>query len=386
MHHSLTRVRPHASHWKSASLAAMLAMCAVPAHAQITPGTRAPTAAEQQSFDLINRFRADPHGELSRMLGVSQATLSSTITMSSSASGADGTAWSANFWQTLAPGNPAAGAMDFFQVKPGNLMYQWSQLVGTNTLHPFTWNGNLGQSSLGYANLVVADAGASASPHAVPPYATFGFQRFTDAGYVNAATVGENIASNFPGNTAYQHAGFAVDWGSTANGIQAPSGHRNSMLSASFTELGIGMAAGWTAGNVTQVQHFGDRFDSAAEHVWGYAWQDPALGGYTYGEGLAGLTVQVVNAGNSVLGSTTTDANGGYMLDVTALANGNYTVRFLQGANLLGSQAVNISNLGLYKASFVTTPVPEPATWATLLAGGALLALRRRRTLRTSPN
>ncbi|WP_144290182.1 PEP-CTERM sorting domain-containing protein [Ideonella sp. A 288] len=366
-----------------APLAALIAVCGVSAHAQITPGTRAPTVSEQQSFELINRFRADPQGELSRMLGVSQATLSSSITPSTSAAGADGTAWSANFWQNLAPGNPAASAMDFFHVKPGNLLFQWSQLAGTNTLHPFAWNGNLGQSSLGYANLVVADAGTSASPHAVPPYANFSFQRFTDAGYVNAATVGENIAANFPNNTAYQHAGFAVDWGNTANGIQSPPGHRNSMLSASFTELGIGMAAGWTAGNVTQVQHFGDRFDSAAEYVWGYAWQDPALGSYTYGEGLTGLTVQIVNAGNSVLGSTTTDANGGYTLDVAALANGNYTVRFLQGANLLGSQAVNIGNLGLYKASFVTTPVPEPATWATLLAGGALLALRRRRSLRT---
>ena len=45
-------------------------LACVAAQAQITPGTRSATADELASLAAINRFRADPQGELSRMLGV----------------------------------------------------------------------------------------------------------------------------------------------------------------------------------------------------------------------------------------------------------------------------------------------------------------------------
>jgi hypothetical protein len=370
---------PH-PHLRPLLASALLALSfAMPAHAAISVGSLAPTAAEQASFDQINRFRADPQGELGRMLGVSQTTLATAITASTGAAAGDGTAWSSGFWNTLTGGNTAAGALDYFHVNPGDLLYQWNQLPGAGVLHPYTWNGNLGQSSLEYAKLVVIDAGTSASPHNVPPYTTGLSQRFVDAGYVNWNNLGENIAGNFPNNNAYMHAGFAIDWGGAGNGIQNPSGHRNSMLSATFTEIGIGITPGWGSGNVTQVQHFGDRSNSVAEYIWGYAWQDAALASYTFGEGMQGLTVQVLDGGNNVLGSTTTDANGGYTLDAVGLADGTYTIRFMNGATALGTNSVAISNLGLYNANFVMAPVPEPSTWLMLMLGGVPLVVRARR-------
>jgi hypothetical protein len=351
---------------------------ALPVHAAIAIGSLAPTVAEQASLDQINRFRADPQGELGRMLGVSSATLG-TVTASTGATAGDGTDWSVGYWNTLTGGNAAAGALDFFQVSPGDLRYQWNQLPGAGVLHPYTWNGNLGQSSLEYAKLVVIDAGASASPHNVPPYTSGLSQRFVDAGYANWNNLGENIAADFPNNNAYMHAGFSIDWGGAGNGVQNPPGHRNSMLSGVFTEIGIGITPGWTPGNVTQVQHFGDRSNSVAEYIWGYAWQDAALGSYTFGEGMQGLTVQVLDGGNNVLGTTTTDANGGYTLGAVGLADGTYTVKFLTGATALGTNSVTVSNLGLYNANFVMAPVPEPSTWLMLLLGGVPLVLRARR-------
>lgn len=349
-----------------------------PAHAAITAGTRLPTADEQSSLDQINRFRADPQGELGRALGVSSATLG-TVTASTGATAGDGTDWSAGYWNTLTGGSTVAGALDFFQVSPGDLLYQWNQLPGAGVLHPYTWNGNLGQSSLEYAKLVVIDAGATANPHNVPPYPTGLSQRFVDAGYANWNNLGENIAPNFANNVSYMHAGFAIDWGGAGNGIQNPAGHRNSMLNATFNEIGVGIAPGWSGSNVTQVQHFGDRSNSVAEYIWGYAWQDAALGSYTFGEGMQGLTVQVLDGGNNVLGTTTTDANGGYTLGAVGLADGAYTVKFLDGSTALGTNSVSVSNLGLYNANFVMAPVPEPSTWLMMMLGGVPLVLRARR-------
>lgn len=362
-------------------IAAAALLVALPAFAQTTfsVGNELPSATEQTSQNLINRFRADPQGELSRMLGTSQSALYSGVTLSSTGTASDGTAWSNGFWQArAAAGNSAASAMDYFHVNPGDLLKQWSLLPAAGTLAPYAWNTNLGSSAQQYANLVVSDAGATSNPHTVAPYSTFSFQRYTDAGYTNGSTVGENIARNFPANTDYTHAGFAVDWGNTTNGIQTGAGHRSNMLSTSFTEFGIGIADSYTAGQLTQVQHFGDRFNSASEYLWGYTWQDATGGSYTYGEGTQGLSVNVLDGSGNVVGTTTTDANGGYTLQVANLASGNYTVQFSNGSTVVSTQSVTIGSSGLYNANLVTTPVPEPETWLMFAAGLVPMLLRRR--------
>jgi 5-hydroxyisourate hydrolase-like protein (transthyretin family) len=362
------------------ALAALLAAASLPAQAQITPGTRTSTVDEQASLDLINRFRADPQGELARMLNTSQATLWAGVDNS--------TNHSAGFWAARAGAGAGsvAFAMDYFQVDPSDLKNQWSALPTAGSLHPLSWNATLGHSSLEYAKLVVADNGVN-NPHYVPPYQQPKplNDRFEDAGYSGWSGLGENIARNFTNSVSYMHAGFAVDWGSTPNGIQDPSGHRNSMLSEDFAEIGIGIWPGYGAGNVTQVQHFGNRNENTAEYVWGYAWADgDASSAYTFGEGASGLTVELRDGSNNLLRTASTDANGAYAMEVASLANGTYTVQFRDGATLLGSDTVTFAadGLNLYNVGFQVTAVPEPETYAMLLAGlGMLGFMSRRRTL-----
>ncbi len=355
---------------------AVLCASALSAQAAISFGTQAPSADEQLSMSLINRFRADPQGELARMLGVTPSTLTAAITPST-------TAWTAGFWTHLAaPGTDAALAMDFFRVNPGQLLEQWSLLPAAGTLVPYTWNGNLGQSAQGYAEIVVADAGTTLNPHLISPYNIFGAERFNDAGYTSLSAAGENIARNFPNGVAYQHAGFAVDWGNTASGIQTPAGHRDNMLSSDFTELGVGIVDGYGGGKTTQVQHFGNRFASASEFVWGYAWADAALGSYSFGEGLPGLTVKLFDATHVQVGSTTTDANGGFTLQVAGLGDGAYEVDFYNAGTEVGSRSVHIANAGLYNANLTlaSAPIPEPGSrWLLALGAAVLLKTARGR-------
>lgn len=362
---------------RAAAALALAACAALPAQAQtFSVGSEAPSSAEQTSLDLINRFRADPQGELARMLGTTTTSLYSGVSLSSTGTAGDGTAWSSNFWQSRASvGNSAASAMDSFKVNPGDLLKQWSLLPTAGSLSPYAWNGNLGSSAQQYSQLVVTDAGNTANPHNIAPYALFDFNRYNDAGYNDAGEVGENIARNFPANVAQMHAGFAVDWGGAVpgNGIQNPTGHRDSMLSATFTEVGIGIVDGYGSGRQTQVQHFGDRFDSSSEYLWGYAWQDALGGSYTFGEGMQGRTVNIKNGLGDVVATGTTDANGGYIVQVVGLSSGNYTVELMDGTTSLGSQLVTIGSAGMYNANFQITAVPEPETYAMMLLGLGVL-------------
>lgn len=352
-------------------------LATAPVQAQlITVGTQTADANELASFQLINRFRADPRGELGRMLD--NTNIFNGITASSTPYGTNGTAWSAGFWASR--DGPDAGnvglAMDFFQVNPGALKAQWDALPAAGVLHPLAWNGNLGQSAQGYAQIVANNAGATANPHVVAPYSTFSFQRYIDAGYVNGTAVGENIAPNFANNMPYQHAGFAVDWGFPvgAPGIQNPAGHRDSMLSSTFTEIGIGVVDGWGAGNTTQVQHLGRRQASFSEYAWGYVYTDSGDSTYTYGEGLQGVEVRL----GDLVG--TTNAQGGFMLPVQTLADGAHTVEYWLNGVRQGAVQITIGNAGLYAASFAVTPVPEAGTWALMLVGLASVgAVVRRR-------
>ena len=67
-------------------------------------------------------------------------------------------------------------------------------------------------------------------------------ERILNAGYDNMQAVAESIFA-YAMDVVYAHAGFYIDWGYGPGGIQDPAGHRDAILSASYTEVGID----WTA-------------------------------------------------------------------------------------------------------------------------------------------
>ena len=325
-------------------------------------GTVAPTTDSATSLSLINRFRADPQGELARMLDLSPSTLATSITASSGPTAGDGTNHSSGFWAGLAgpSASATASAMDYFEVHPGDLWSQWNSLPTTGSLAPLAWNGYLGNSSRNYNELLIDDAGATANPHAVSPYDGAFSERFTDSGYTNWNSLGENIFRNYVGDLDYAHAGYAVDWGSTANGIQDPAGHRDSMLSTGFREAGIDVQASYDTGRETMTQHFGAQFDD--NFLAGYIYQSGAE--YTFDNATSGATVEVRDStGSTILASTTADAWGGYVLDLTGLGlvhGQNYLVVASSGANSSSqlfsySSAATMTQLNLQA-------VPEPSS------------------------
>jgi hypothetical protein len=226
--------------------------------------------------------------------------------------------------------------MDFWHVDPGDLLYQWNHLASAGTLQPLLVNANLSGSATNYANVVVNDHGVSSNPHFVSPYTTFDFARLTGAGfdYSNAQAFGENIARDFasPNTPEFLHAGFVIDWGSDADGIQTPAGHRTTMLDGAYTEVGIGLVNSYTPGSLTEVQHFADK--TTTEDLWGYVWhENSGTPQFSLAEALAGVNVNLKNGASTVL-STSTNSFGGFSMDVHGVANGSYNLEFASGGNI----------------------------------------------------
>ncbi|MEM6487648.1 MAG: CAP domain-containing protein [Pseudomonadota bacterium] len=264
---------------------------------------RAPTAEEQLFVELINRARADPAGELDRLI----------------ADPAAGTAVQENI----------TAALDFFDVDI-DLLY--SQLVGVGAAAPLAWSEALAQSAYGHTILMIEFGEQS---HNLPGEPGLG-ERITQAGYTGWTQLAENVFA-YAIDVLYGHAAYYIDWGNGPGGIQSPAGHRNSILSPTYTEVGIGHVAVNPAvfgvGPGVNTQHFGTRAGTLAA-LTGVAIDDADGDGfYDIGEGLAGVTVRAV--GNSGAFATTTYDSGGYRLD---LPDGTYSVTF-EGGDMVGAVA-----------------------------------------------
>lgn len=142
------------------------------------------------------------------------------------------------------------------------------------------------------------------------------------------ASLGENVYANAE-SVFHGHAGFEVDWGPGVGGMQTPPGHRNTIHSGNFREIGVGVVVGRNeiagkqpVGPQLVTQEFGTA-QGASPFITGVAYYD--LNGnnfYDIGEGIGGVSVQV--AGVSATGITA--LSGGYAVPVSG--NGTYTVTF----------------------------------------------------------
>lgn len=177
-----------------------------------------PTAAETLYLEFINRARADAAAEAQLLI--------------------------------TGGGDPdVISSMNFFQVNKTLLVTQFGELPPT--LPPLAFNVHL----IDAARLHTQDMfnnkfqGHDSSSNPVSPNQPgddLG-DRVGHQGY-SYTTVGENVFS-YAENPWHGHAGFNIDWGNGPGGMQTPAGHRNSIHSPFFTEVGIGVVRG-TNGSV----------------------------------------------------------------------------------------------------------------------------------------
>lgn len=93
-----------------------------------------------------------------------------------------------------------------------------------------------------------------------------------------------------------------------------------------------------------------------------------------------GLTADIFTSGNTVTPYASFTPYGEDLLVLplgTYFGTGSYTLRI--GGEATGTGLGGLLPAGAYTVAAVTVPVPEPETWAMLLAGMGLIGLRARR-------
>lgn len=265
-----------------------------------------PTAFEQMMLEYINQARMDPQGEFDRfILSTSpRQAIEFQITQ----------------------------ALNYFNVDLN--LYQ-QQLAGLNAVAPLAWNGLLGDAARAHSQLMIDYDDQS---HQLPGEAGLG-PRISATGYVWSA-LGENVFA-YTESPAYGHAGFFIDWGFGPGGIQSPAGHRNNIMSPSFTEVGIGVLAendpATEVGPYVVTQDFGNRPGYKSQFV-GVVYQDNDVDAfYSMGEGIGGMSIQLLKPGGAAA-STSSQGAGGYAIEGAAGLN---TLTF-SGGGLAGSVSVEV--------------------------------------------
>ena len=314
--------------------------------------TPTPSADEQLLLELTNRARANPTGEFDAIV----------------ANAATGTGVQSNI----------TDALRYFGV---DLTAFRNQLAGLSPVAPLAWNAALADAAEIHTALMVT---TDTQSHQLPGEASLG-DRVRDVGY-NWASLRENIYA-YSYDMVYAHAGFFVDWGMddsdfvngtlrsdwqrNGDGIQDAAGHRNAILGANLTEVGMSVIAetdsATEVGPFLVTQDFGTRRDYVPQ-LLGVVIND-ADGDrfYDIGEGLGGVSVTAVGqAGRFV---TQSWASGGYQMELPA---GSYTVTFSGGGlqSREASYSVTIAGSNVKLDGFATDAV-APSVPSVDLTGGA---------------
>lgn len=306
-----------------------------PAHVPSSPSLRAaatlhdigdPTPEEQLYIEMINRARANPSDEAALFA----ATTDQEILLNYQFFGVDLLLMQQQF-ALIPPAPPVA---------PSAALTQAARRHSQDMLdHSF--QGHVGSDG-----------------------STFD-QRVSQAGY-SYSTVAENVYANAD-SVFHGHAGFEVDWGPGVGGMQTPPGHRNTIHSASYREVGVGVIFGQNTpsepiagsrevGPSLVTQEFATR-QGATPLITGVAYFDLNENNfYDIGEGIGGVNVSVSDTTTQAI----TARSGGYAVPVSG--NGTYTVTFSGPGVTTTTEEITVSSLENRKVDFRPAYTPPTIT------------------------
>ncbi len=266
-----------------------------------------PNPKEQYMLELINRMRTNPEAEYDLLVNSTDEDIQN--------------------------------ALSYFKVDLNQLRSQWDQLTPAQ---PVAWSNQLHESAVAHTQLMIDYDQQS---HNLPNEPNLG-DRVGNTGY-QFTTLAENIYAY--GTSVFEsHAAFAIDWGDNPNGIQNPPGHRDTIMSSSYREVGIGILPednlSTKVGSLLTTQHFGSSKQLATTNTsWllGTIFRDVDNDDfYTIGEGLSDITVNINGISNPNFStSIKTETAGGYQ---TLLSPGDYQVNFIRNNNTVKSEKVTI--------------------------------------------
>jgi Cysteine-rich secretory protein family len=254
-----------------------------------------PTADEQLYLEYINRARANPPAEGTRLAATTDPAVLSAYSQYS---------------------------VDLAMMK--------SEFNAITAAPPLVTNAQLNSIARSHSEWMLANAVQSHDEGSVSP-----FDRMTNAGY-DYSWAGENVYA-YSNSLWFGHAGFQVDWGpGGTGGMQDGRGHRVNIHNENFREVGLGLAYGTngTVGPQLITQDFATQFSSPSFGTGVVYYDMNSNNFYDSGEGVSGLTVNVNGASYYCI----TADGGGWTVPIPSTA----TTRTVSFTGLGMNQNVNL--------------------------------------------
>ncbi len=305
-----------------------------------------PTGMEQELLQLVNRFRTDPQGELTRLVDRLNPISS--------------------------PERYIMEELQFWGVSGTALAEQWKSLT---PVPPLAWSESLYSSAHAHnAAMIQHDDQQHQFPGEEDPG-----QRMRDEGY-NWRRWGENIYA-FPRSNLEVHGGFVIDWGTGPNGIQDPPHHRDNLLNGSFQHIGIAVAhvsddAAHNVGPLVVTQDLGQPLVASDAFVVGAVFnQIDDSPWYRRDSGYGQVTITIEGTGGTF--QTSSMAAGGYQLQLPPgtyhgyATGGDLPTMLISDEFVIG--AANVAIDFKYPRDQAALPIAQADIVATHLATGIVI-------------
>jgi hypothetical protein len=232
------------------------------------------------------------------------------------------------------------GAMTDFGVVGSILQSDWSDLI---PVAPLAWSSQIDDVAEFHSQYMIDEDDQRHSFSGEPSL----LDRIIATGY-DLHRWGENIFA-YSKSALHGHAGFIVDWGRGATGMQTPPGHRDNIMQPYWVHVGIAAIAESSedteVGPYVVTQDFTKPWTDVDPYLVGTIWSDAnADGKFDGGEGFGGVNVTAVGAATY---STTSWGSGGYQLQLPA---GTYDVSISSGTFAgtdMGSVTISDENVKL---------------------------------------